>query len=172
MRLALAALALVAVSTPSLADWQYTKWDMTAEQVIAASGGTAKAARDEKGKRIGKERRLAAGEVTVKDTKLPVDFYFENNKLRRIRYDLGLEDGCAAKEELFLAAYGPAEPKLDTTEFPGRNLVYGKNRTRTWPMPDGDKFEFSVIWFERPDLPGVKSKALCMAAITPPDKAT
>lgn len=171
MRLALAALALVGIATPALADWQNTKWDMTAEQVIAASNGTAKAARDDKGKRIGKQRRLVVGEVTVKDTKLPVDFYFEDKKLKRIRYDLGLEDGCAAKEELFLAAYGPAEPKLDTTEFPGRNMVYGKNRTRTWQMPDGDQFEYTVIWFERPDLPGMKSKAICMAAITPPGKA-
>lgn len=29
-------------SVPSRADWQYTKWGMTLEQVIAASGGKVK----------------------------------------------------------------------------------------------------------------------------------
>jgi hypothetical protein len=38
----LIATGLCAHGSPSCADWQYTKWGMTPEQVIAASGGKAK----------------------------------------------------------------------------------------------------------------------------------
>jgi hypothetical protein len=167
MRIAWAVASLIAVSSGALADWQYSRWGMNVEQVIAASGGTAQPVRDIKDKRIDKKKRLVVGEVVIGTTKLPVDFYFEDNKLRLIRYDLGLEDGCAEKEAQFLEAFGAAEPKLNSTEFPGRNVIYVKSRIRTWTTESGDALEYRVIWFERPDLPGVKSKSLCMAAITP-----
>ena len=38
---AVAALATIAVATPSAADWSFTRWGMTPAQVVRASGGTA-----------------------------------------------------------------------------------------------------------------------------------
>lgn len=168
MKFAWGAALLVATSGTALADWQYTKWGMTVEQVIAQSGGTAHTARDEKDKRIGKKRRLAVGEVTIGTTKFPVDFYFEDKQLRLIRYDLGLNDGCAEKEALFLETYGSAEPRLTSTEFPGRHLIYAKSRSRTWQTEQNDRLKFQLIWLERPDLPGKQSKSICWASLEPP----
>ena len=37
------ALMVLAAASPAAADWEYTRWGMTADQVIAASGGKAKA---------------------------------------------------------------------------------------------------------------------------------
>lgn len=172
MKIGWAVASLVAVSSGALADWQYSRWGMSVDQVVAASGGTAQPVRDNKDKRIEKKKRLVFGEVTIGTTKFPVDFYFEENKLRLIRYDLGLNDGCAEKEELFLEAFGAAEPELSTTPFPGRNLILGKTRIRSWTTASGDTLKYKVIWFERPDLPSIKSKAICMVAVTPPGEAS
>ena len=171
MRFAWVAPTLLTVSGGALADWQYSKWGMTDKQVIAASGGTARAVRDEKDQRIGKMRRLVVGEVMVGATQLPVDFYFKDKQLQLIRYDLGLNDGCAEKEAVFVEAFGPAEPKSNSTEFRERTVILIKSRSRSWTTEGGDTLNFNVIWFERPDLPGVKSKSICMAAITPPGQS-
>ena len=42
MRSAVAAISLTLLATPASADWQYTKWGMTTEQVSAASKGQMK----------------------------------------------------------------------------------------------------------------------------------
>ncbi|RAI55904.1 hypothetical protein [Roseicella frigidaeris] len=42
-RLFLAAGLTIAAAAPASADWEYTRWGMTAEQVISASGGRAHA---------------------------------------------------------------------------------------------------------------------------------
>lgn len=42
MRIAIAATVLLALTSPAASDWQYTKWGMTSDQVIAASKGQMK----------------------------------------------------------------------------------------------------------------------------------
>lgn len=55
----------LAFAAPARADWQYTKWGMTPEQVVVASGGAARLVTDEKppylSTRIGCDARYKVG---------------------------------------------------------------------------------------------------------------
>jgi hypothetical protein len=73
------------------ADWQYTNWEMTPDQVIAASGG--KSVRDDtpsSGK--GPNRRLLKGDYTSGQFHFRVEFYFNENTNRLSLVQLQLLD--------------------------------------------------------------------------------
>jgi hypothetical protein len=161
------ALPLLAFSAPALADWQYTKWGMSVDEVLAASQGTASKVRDKKGERVRELPRLALGKTKEGETEFIVEFFFKKKKLRLIRYVPSSDMTCAAEEQVFLDQFGPASPTVDSFEFKSRNLVLGKSRKRKWDLPGSDRLDFSVFWFERPDLPDLASKQLCVAIIQP-----
>jgi hypothetical protein len=159
------ALPLLAFATPALADWQYTRWGMSVDEVLAASNGSASKVRDDKDKRVRKLPRLALGTVKEGDTEFTVEFFFEKKKLRFLRYVPKTDLDCDSEERLLLDRFGAVEPVHDQFEFPGRNLVLGKSRKLVWNLPGNDQLKFDIIWFERPDLSNVKSKRLCSVLI-------
>jgi hypothetical protein len=69
---------LLFLATPALADWQYTKWGMTPEQVIAASGGKAVETTAEEQK--GKHRPAGA------KTDVPLKAPFESGRFRFLAF--------------------------------------------------------------------------------------
>lgn len=167
MRLAVAALAMAGLATPALADWQYTKWGMSPDEVITAANGTAQKVKDEKDKRVRKLPRLATGKASEGKVNFDVEFFFLDNKLSLIRYQPTGTMDCAGEEQFFLEHFGPAEPTEKVTEFKERNLVLLKTRTRTWKMPSGDSLYYNVIRIERPDLPNLQVRPMCVAVIEP-----
>lgn len=75
--LSLAGLAVLAMASPALAGYDFANWGMTAEQLVAASKGTAIAVSEEKDKRILKMYRLAAGKTTIGGVDYTLDYYFD-----------------------------------------------------------------------------------------------
>lgn len=76
------------------ADWQYTKWGMTPEQTIAASGGTAVSTTEEEKRSQSPANK--SGEALVKAPYQSGDFqfnaYFIFRKDRLVAVSLGLKD--------------------------------------------------------------------------------
>jgi len=158
---------LMLCATPALADWQYTRWGMSPQDVVAASNGTARAVQDEKRKRVRKMSRLAVGQVKEGDTTFEVEFYFDNQKLRLIRYQPTGGMDCDGEEAALLKHFGPAATDEAVRDMPGANKVQLRARERVWRMPSGDQLKFNIMMFERPDLPQVKPGPLCSVLIEP-----
>lgn len=75
--LPLAGLAVLAMASPALAGFEFANWGMTADQLVAASNGTATSVKEEKDKRILKMHRLAAGKAAVGGVDYTLDYYFD-----------------------------------------------------------------------------------------------
>ena len=84
----------IALSGIAKADWQYTKWGMTPEQVVAASGGKAKLLH---GVQYPPPHEILAGsETTVRDMPLSVNFLFRGRKLTEVHLGHGCDDAREA----------------------------------------------------------------------------
>jgi hypothetical protein len=158
-------LALAALPTPALADWQYTHWGMSVDEVIAASNGSAQEIKDRKGDRVRKMPRLIVGTTKEGETAFAVEFYFEDKKLRLIRYAPTGTMDCAAEEAFLLDRFGPAEPIEKIIEFRDKNLVLLRSRDRVWALPGGDQMNFNSVRIERPDLPNIQVTPMCVVLI-------
>lgn len=158
---------LLLCATPALADWQYTRWGMSLEEVLAASNGTVSAVKDEKSKRVRKLPRLAVGTAKEGDVTFHVEFFFEDKKLRLISYAPTEGMDCEGEEAFLLKHFGAATPTETVRDFPGGNRVLLKARERIWRMPSGDKMMFNILNFERPDMPQIKVTPMCVVVIEP-----
>lgn len=74
------------IAAPACADWQYSRWGMTPDQVVAASKGAARLATDDEraqldGPRTGPRRTLAIGNHTAAGIPLSVRFVFDGDRL-------------------------------------------------------------------------------------------
>jgi hypothetical protein len=122
MRTTIAAIAVAFMGSGiACADWQYTKWNMSPEQVVGASGGKAKAVSP-----IGREldHLLLRGEEVIEGIKFASYFFFRERKLSAI--ELGLEHCTESQQRkiatLLVGRYG--RPLLDQPE--------GASLTKTW----------------------------------------
>ena len=90
MRTILIALAIAAagVSSPALADWQYTKWGMSPAEVALASKGAASISNGQPGDRYAGAEIGAVGTYQSGDYSFDAVFYFVANKLADIRLKL------------------------------------------------------------------------------------
>ncbi|HQV04889.1 MULTISPECIES: hypothetical protein [unclassified Novosphingobium] len=165
------ALPLLAFATPAAADWQYTRWGMPLDEVIAASSGKATLVPEEKGKRIRKLQRLAIGSVTEGKAEFQVEFYFDKKKLKLIRYVPTSKISCGEEEQLLIEQFGPAEPSTMQFQFTTMNKAVGKSRKLKWAYPVENQLTFSTLWFEREDMPGIKTEQICTAVIEPKEAA-
>lgn len=98
-------LLLAQLSTSALADWQYTRWGMTPEQVAAASKGTVRVGKGDprqefQGAEIGAVGTHVSGRYMFK-----ANFHFIDRKLVEVRLKLIGGDQYALKNDL-LALYG------------------------------------------------------------------
>ena len=120
----------VAGATPTWADWEYAKWNMTADQVIAASGGSVQAVKEEKGKRIDNNYRLASGTGKFDGVDYVLDFYFDpkSNGLVEINF-VPAKTACDAALTAHLAQFGKAKEEktvisMDPRKPPLIQIVY------------------------------------------------
>jgi len=94
MRL-IAGLVAVAVSfyaSPAFADWQYTKWGMTPNQVAVTSAGAVAVGPGDSGDRHPGATLDATGSYVSGEYRFKANFYFENGKLAEVRLQLLTDD--------------------------------------------------------------------------------
>lgn len=144
------AVALIAAPLSATADWQYTKWGMTVNEVVRASNGLAVAGDDpKKTVRAPKDgpillRALARGPYEASGLRFVVNFLFNEQDKKLGRVDLELQDADEAKSNRIEAqledVYGVPEKNF-------RNSVYWKVDWRH--VPSGNLITFMQIGGER-----------------------
>lgn len=102
---AMVVLAACICALPAQAHWQFTKWAMTPEQVVAASGGTAQLGSGEKSVQ-GDAVKGAVGRYEAGDYKFAVNYWFNASGLSGVSLSLKDDDQCLALQRDLLAKYG------------------------------------------------------------------
>jgi hypothetical protein len=125
MRPLLLVLAMLLIAPAAHADWQYTHWGMTPEQVLAASRGTAQLVPD-------KDRprglpTLTAATGTYQDGPLPLRVTFQfntaSNGLVCVSYGVNSHDSDDAFKAALVKRFGPAQ-KTSGGGFLGTTLSW------------------------------------------------
>jgi opacity protein-like surface antigen len=156
MRLALAAaLSVVCVAAPAAADWQYTKWGSTPEQVIAASGGSARAVQGTPAQQVWGSDLRAEGTYTAGGFDFTSRFFFDPaNRLSVVKLPLIDTSRCEQLRETVSGLYGqPIEGNANSdsmlwSDVKANNLV----RFSSFGAAGKAKAECFVIY--RPILSG------------------
>lgn len=106
-----AATALVAAA-PAHADWSFTKWGMSPEQVIKAAGGKAKPAMGDRGDRVmDMDPRASGGPFTFEGRTYLANFYFDldgGRGLRVVRLQALDQSQCDAIDAELTKRHGPS----------------------------------------------------------------
>ncbi len=134
-RIILAAATLaVGLSSAASADWAYTHWGMSPEQVAAASGGSVKILDAAKQTRDDADHWVIAAQGSFVDGTLKLDagFMFDTrtNGLRCVMYN-AIGDDVATLKTVLLKRYGE----------PASTSSYGPTETLTWRQPN--KIDFT-----------------------------
>ena len=122
----------VFVKTSARADWQYTKWAMTAEQAITAAGGKLRpttASERQHHSRYGQEPGLT-GDYVGGDFSFSVDLFFGPAGLRMVSLDL--KDGSQTQllANSLQARYGsPQEDKSQGSVVVWRSIRPSERNT-------------------------------------------
>ena len=95
----------MAVAVPANAHWQFTKWEMTPEQVIAASAGTAQLGSGEKSAQ-GDATKGAVGSYIAGGYQFSVNYWFNASGLSGVGLMLRDDNQCLALQRDLLAKYG------------------------------------------------------------------
>lgn len=146
MGAAVAAAALT-VSVAAQANWRFTSWGMSVDQVVAAGKGSkVQAIADAEDDRVGDFQRLAVGEIKDAGVDMQVQFYFTpgTKRLAMIRYQPLSEMDCADLEAAAVRQYGAgkasdADQQIDTGK--GEKMTYTEH-SRDWTGPGGDSIGF------------------------------
>jgi hypothetical protein len=127
MRKYLAAVAVLAFTLPTLAhaDWAWTTWSMSADQVVAASKGQVRAVQGTEGDRVHGFDLKAQGKASQDGFDFDAEFFFDSDgaRLHVVRL-IPDESRCPALRDLLKSRYG--EPRDDSRTFPmggGRTLT-------------------------------------------------
>ena len=107
-------LGLIAVTLPANADWQYTKWDMPLDDVVAASQGSVHAVKPTKEKRLRDFDRYAEGVWHNGDITYRADFYFDDAMRLKLVNLYADPAQCPAVTSELEAARGKPDEARDT----------------------------------------------------------
>jgi len=111
MRLMMAMSAVAVLSAaagPATADWEYTRWSMTPEAVVAASGGKVRQVAGREGERVHDYDLVAQGDHRWRHFDLHAQFYFSPaRELKVVRLTLKDNARCDAARRTLQAAHGP-----------------------------------------------------------------
>ena len=151
MRPTLIVLALMAIATPALADWQATKWGMTSAEVVSATGNAAKPNTDPDAD----SDELLAMPYTKAGIKFTTTFAFDEKTKLLNGVRLVPEDGkCAKAFEMAKADYGA--PTSTTKGMAGDmdrwQDVGGSTRMMALALPSRTAANYCSITF-RPVAP-------------------
>jgi hypothetical protein len=136
----LVALCLSVTISRASADWAYTKWGMTADQVAKASGGSVKLLTGAEQQAVSPNMRHEA-EGTYSDGGVPlqVKFTFDptnGNGLNCVFYAVTDTKDAAALKDLMLKRYGP--PSQEGGLFGISNLTWNEPDQITLQISDDD----------------------------------
>jgi hypothetical protein len=112
------------------ADWQYTHWGMTPEQVVAASKGTAKLLPEKDRPQLPPRMTAAEGEYQEGAVPLRVTFSFTiaTNGLACVSYGVMTHDNDDAFKAALTKRYGPPK-KTSGPAFLGMSTLAWKTPT-------------------------------------------
>lgn len=115
MRLAIFGVALAITSLPSAAhaDWQYTNWGMTVDQVVAAAGSQVTATSGTPGDVIEGLAVGAKGTYMIGTEAFPATFYFQHGGLARVKLAGESDSVCWALEKKLGDQYGSPFSRVD-----------------------------------------------------------
>lgn len=104
-------LAALLAAPAAHADWQYTRWGMTPEQVVAASGGQARLLPERSRPRIPPLITVAQGEFTDGPLQLRTAFSssIDRGGLECVSYGVGSHDDDRAFRASLVSRYGPPQ---------------------------------------------------------------
>lgn len=107
----LTAIAALLIGPAAHADWQYTKWGMTPEQVVAASGGKAALLPSARRPRIPPLETAASGEFQdgVLELRTAFSFNTDGSGLACVSYGLMSHDADQAFKASLINRYGPPQ---------------------------------------------------------------
>jgi hypothetical protein len=107
------AIAFSFVSTSAFADWQYTKWGMTTEEVITASGNKASKPTKPNTIKDGHIVNLLSAPYNTERFKFKADFWFgkKSRQLEMVKLDLIDLDQCPSLIGELKGIYGTGEFK-------------------------------------------------------------
>ncbi len=102
------ALATIVAALPARADWEYTKWGMTPEQVVAASGGSARLVAQDKQKSVPPWVSSVEGTFQEGPLALQTVFSFDTERggLACVFYGVEEAEQSAAFMDSLLKRYG------------------------------------------------------------------
>jgi hypothetical protein len=105
--LAGASLTLAGMTVPAAADWQYTRWGMSPEQVVAASNGAVRLGPPPQGKTYDKLTGRALGNHEADGATFHAFFHFDAaNGLAKVALERNSGTACAALQGGLAAQYG------------------------------------------------------------------
>jgi len=104
-------LAVLLVTRSARADWQYTRWGMTPEQVVAASDGKAELLPEKRRPRVPPLVTVAMGEFLDGPLQLRTVFSFsiERGGLECVSYGVSNHDDDEAFRAALVGRYGPPQ---------------------------------------------------------------
>ena len=113
MRPYLLTLAMLVVAPPANADWQFARWGMTPEQLVAASGGAAKLIPPRERPRMPPLETAAAGEFRDGSLSLRTTFSFgtDGSGLSCVFYGVRRHGDDEAFKAVLIQRYGPPQTK-------------------------------------------------------------
>lgn len=102
---------VLGVFSPALADWQYTKWGMTPEEVVAASGGMARPDPHRNKHRTDSTESLLAAPYAAAGFEFDATFQFSRSsqRLERVHLDLIDTSRCSDLIGALRSRYGEPE---------------------------------------------------------------
>jgi hypothetical protein len=125
VRLLPLALAMLLIATTADADWQYTHWGMTPEQVVAASRGAAQVVPEKNRPRGLPMLTAATGAYQDGPLELRVTFQFNtaSNALACVSYGVNSHDNDDAFKAALVKRFGPPQ-KTSGGGFLGTTLSW------------------------------------------------
>lgn len=143
----LTAVALISSASIARADWAYTKWGMSPEQVEKASNGAAHFIPEAERKTVAEAARRTGAEGTYRDCDLGLQLAFAfdaaNDGLRCVFYSVADAQKNSALRELMIKRFG--EPS-GHSDIPAIGMT-----AMNWERPD----EMDLRWVK--DTPGYVS---------------
>jgi hypothetical protein len=123
-------LAMLSIAPVARADWQYTHWGMTPQQVVAASRGTAQLIPEKDRPRLPPMLTAATGTWQDGSMQLRVTFSFDiaTNGLVCVNYGLNNRDSNDAFKAALTKRYGPPQ-KTSGVAFLGTSTLVWKTPT-------------------------------------------
>jgi hypothetical protein len=94
------------MATSAHADWQYTKWGMSAEQVVAASGGSMQLGSGKVGQRLDGYTIEVTGQYKSGSRIFDAILYFKNGSLALVTLDMKEAPRCYALANDLKGLYG------------------------------------------------------------------